>query len=93
MTVSVTGGEMSPYPPDRVLRAVPVPRFPDYTFLGDPSVSKTAAVSSRYTDASLRGVITDIHALSLTDHLVCTFSSQVGGTALCGPHMTCTPIR
>ncbi|XP_043204524.1 alpha-(1,6)-fucosyltransferase-like [Amphibalanus amphitrite] len=54
-----------------------VNKFPDYTFLGDPSVSKTAAVSSRYTDASLRGVITDIHALSLTDHLVCTFSSQV----------------
>ena len=31
----------------------------------------------RYSDSSLRGVIQDIHLLSLTDYLVCTFSSQV----------------
>jgi hypothetical protein len=40
-------------------------------------VAKTAAVSSRYSDSSLRGVIQDIHLLSLSNYLVCTFSSQV----------------
>ena len=40
-------------------------------------MARTAAVSSRYSDSSLRGVIQDIHLLSLTDYLVCTFSSQV----------------
>merc|ERR1711981_1284175 len=44
---------------------------------GDQEVARTAAVSSRYSDSSLRGVIQDIHLLSLTDYLVCTFSSQV----------------
>lgn len=51
--------------------------YPNYEFLGDQEISKTAAVSSRYTDSSLRGVIQDIHMLSVSDHLVCTFSSQV----------------
>ena len=57
------------------------------------NVAKSAAVSSRYTDSSLRGVIQveglfspglfidffpqDIHMLSISDFLVCTFSSQV----------------
>lgn len=36
-----------------------------------------AAVSTRYTDSSLNGIILDIHLLSLSDYLVCTFSSQV----------------
>ena len=52
-------------------------KYPDTEFLGDPAVARSAAVSSRYSDSSLRGVIQDIHLLSLTDHLVCTFSSQV----------------
>ncbi|XP_064116313.1 alpha-(1,6)-fucosyltransferase-like [Macrobrachium nipponense] len=52
-------------------------KFPDYTFIGDPNIAKTAAVATRYTDASLKGIIADIHFLSLTDYLVCTFSSQV----------------
>ncbi|RXG59715.1 Alpha-(1,6)-fucosyltransferase [Armadillidium vulgare] len=52
-------------------------KFPNYTIYGDPNVSKTAAVSTRYTDASLRGIIADIYFLSLSDYLVCTFSSQV----------------
>ena len=38
---------------------------------------RSAALDSRYSDSSLRGVIQDIHLLSLTDHLVCTFSSNV----------------
>ncbi len=31
----------------------------------------------RYNANSLRGIISDIHLLSKTDYLVCTFSSQV----------------
>lgn len=36
-----------------------------------------AAVSTRYSDSSLNGIILDIHLLSLSDYLICTFSSQV----------------
>jgi len=52
-------------------------KFPDYEFLGDQKASKSAAVSSRYSSNSLKGIISDIHMLSRTDFLVCTFSSQV----------------
>ena len=52
-------------------------KFPEYTFMGDQTIAKSAAVSSRYTMKSLQGIITDIHMLSITDYLVCTFSSQV----------------
>lgn len=52
-------------------------KYPHYEILGDPAISKTAAVSSRYSDTSLNGIIIDIHMLSMTDFLVCTFSSQV----------------
>lgn len=52
-------------------------KYPDIEFLGDQNVAKSAAVSSRYSDSSLRGVIQDIHMLSISDYLVCTFSSQV----------------
>ena len=54
-------------------------KFPDVEFLGDEDIARSAAVGSRYSDSdsSLRGVLQDIHLLSLTDHLVCTFSSNV----------------
>ena len=52
-------------------------RYPEYEFLSDNEVSKSAGLSSRYSDLSLRGVVTDIQLLSQTDFLVCTFSSQV----------------
>ncbi|KAG7177849.1 Alpha-(1 6)-fucosyltransferase-like 4 [Homarus americanus] len=52
-------------------------KYPDYTFVGDPNIARTAAVATRYTDASLKGIIADVHFLSLTDYLICTFSSQV----------------
>jgi len=32
-------------------------KFSNYEFLGDQDVAKSAAVSSRYSDSSLRGVI------------------------------------
>jgi len=52
-------------------------RYPNYDVIGDPKLSKSAGLSSRYTEDSLRGIVIDIHLLSLTDYLVCTFSSQV----------------
>nr|CAG4650039.1 EOG090X03KK [Sida crystallina] len=52
-------------------------KYPQYEFLGDVSIAKGAAVATRYTDSSLRGILLDIHMLAHTDHLVCTFSSQV----------------
>ena len=52
-------------------------RYPSYVFISDNSISQTAALGSRYSEASLIGVILDIHFLSITDFLVCTFSSQV----------------
>lgn len=52
-------------------------KYPHYEVIGDPNVAKMAAVSTRYTDSSLNGIILDIHLLSLSDYLVCTFSSQV----------------
>ncbi|XP_030380911.1 alpha-(1,6)-fucosyltransferase [Scaptodrosophila lebanonensis] len=52
-------------------------KYPQYHIVGDPEVARMAAVSTRYTDTALNGIILDIHLLSLSDHLVCTFSSQV----------------
>ncbi|XP_064621833.1 alpha-(1,6)-fucosyltransferase-like isoform X2 [Lineus longissimus] len=52
-------------------------KYPNYEFIGDIEISKTAGLSSRYSDASLHGIIVDIYLLSLSDFLVCTFSSQV----------------
>ncbi|XP_071797508.1 alpha-(1,6)-fucosyltransferase-like [Asterias amurensis] len=51
--------------------------YPQYLFISDNAISKSAGLSSRYTKNALLGVITDIHFLSLSDFLVCTFSSQV----------------
>lgn len=36
-----------------------------------------ASLSNRHTNSSLYGIILDIHLLSRSDYLVCTFSSQV----------------
>ncbi|XP_018333907.1 alpha-(1,6)-fucosyltransferase [Agrilus planipennis] len=52
-------------------------KYPNYEILGDPQVSMSAAVETRFTENSLKGIILDIHFLSQCDYLVCTFSSQV----------------
>jgi glycoprotein 6-alpha-L-fucosyltransferase len=52
-------------------------RYPDYVFYGDAAVAQSAQLNSRYGTESLKGVLLDIHFLSLCDYLVCTFSSQV----------------
>lgn len=51
--------------------------FPHYHFYGDVQVAKSASLGRRYSTESLKGIILDIHMLSRTDYLVCTFSSQV----------------
>lgn len=58
-------------------------KYPNYEIIGDPDVARMAAVSTRYTDSSLNGIIMDIHLLSMCDHLVCTFSSQVCRVGKC----------
>nr|KAG5712823.1 hypothetical protein BaRGS_007420 [Batillaria attramentaria] len=52
-------------------------KYPGYMFISDNGISKSASLGSRYSDSSLRGIILDIHFLSQSDFLVCTFSSQV----------------
>lgn len=52
-------------------------RYPDYIFYGDATIAQSAQVNTRYGTDSLKGVLLDIHFLSLSDYLVCTFSSQV----------------
>ena len=56
-----------------------VPEYEEkgYYFLGDADVANSAGVGTRYELDSLKNVIMDIWLLSLTDHIVCTFSSQV----------------
>nr|XP_006818474.1 PREDICTED: alpha-(1,6)-fucosyltransferase-like [Saccoglossus kowalevskii] len=52
-------------------------KFPDYVFVSDNDISKSASLHQRSSEESLKGVIADIHFLSESDYLVCTFSSQV----------------
>lgn len=52
-------------------------KYPNYAFVSDVDFSKTASMGTRYSHASLIAVILDIHFLSRSDFLVCTFSSQV----------------
>ncbi|XP_053388039.1 alpha-(1,6)-fucosyltransferase-like [Mercenaria mercenaria] len=54
-----------------------VQKYPDYKFISDNEVSKSAGMNSRYTNTSLRGILLDVHLLSMCNYLVCTFSSQV----------------
>ena len=53
--------------------------YPHYIFLGNKAASKLASKrdQARLSRAGLFGIIEDIHILSLSDHLVCTMSSNV----------------
>ncbi len=44
---------------------------------GDIDIAQSAQLNSRYGTESLKGLLLDIHFLSLCDYLVCTLSSQV----------------
>uniref|UniRef100_A0A5K3EQW1 GT23 domain-containing protein n=1 Tax=Mesocestoides corti TaxID=53468 RepID=A0A5K3EQW1_MESCO len=50
---------------------------PRYEFIGDVKRAQSASLATRYTHESLLAVITDVVALSHTDYIVCTFSSQI----------------
>ncbi len=53
-------------------------RYPEYLFISNKEFSQSAyRQSTRYTESSLRGIILDTHFLSLTNYLVCGFSSNV----------------
>jgi hypothetical protein len=54
-----------------------IQKFPDYTFIGDVNVSKSAALSTRLSSTSFKGILSDINILSRSDYLVCTLSSQI----------------
>lgn len=56
-------------------------KYPKYEIIGDVDVASMASLGTRYSDASLNGIISDIHLLSMCDYVVCTFSSQVCRTA------------
>lgn len=73
-------------------------RFPKYLFVSDKAFAQSAgwSMASRFSEDALRHVILDSHLLSLTNFLVCTFSSNVrvgGGIiyALSGSH-TVVPL-
>jgi hypothetical protein len=51
--------------------------YPEYEFYNNLAGAQVAAVSSRYTDASLEGLLQDVFVLAHADYLVGTFSSQV----------------
>ena len=53
-------------------------RYPDYEFISDNEVSKTAGtMNKRYSEVGLFGVILDVLILAECDYIVCTLSSQV----------------
>ena len=53
-------------------------RYPQYQFLTDVEISSKAKnQNTRYDLQSLYGVVFDVTTLSMSDYLVCCFSSQV----------------
>lgn len=52
-------------------------KYPGYVFISDYNTTQAASLQTRFTKASLVGIVTDVHLLSQTDYLVCTFSSNV----------------
>ncbi|CAI2727566.1 unnamed protein product [Schistosoma spindalis] len=51
--------------------------YPNYTVYGSPLRSQSANLNMRMSVGSMNNVIVDVIALSMTDFLVCTFSSNV----------------
>lgn len=48
-----------------------------YRFFGDVSIARNAVPDNRDTKQALEQLVLDIWMLSMSDHLVCTFSSQI----------------
>ena len=58
-------------------------KYPKYNFIGNSMISEIASKeSTRYSNSSLWGVLTDVMMLSQTDYIVCTFSSAVSSVTL-----------
>ncbi|KAF2881553.1 hypothetical protein ILUMI_24629 [Ignelater luminosus] len=51
--------------------------YPHYEILDDSTIAKTASAVNRCFLTALKGIIFDLHMLSMSDFLVCTFSSRV----------------
>ena len=57
-------------------------RYGEYPVFYEKSISQVASVmKQRYTKQNLIGIISDVTLLSMSDYLVCTFSSNVGRAA------------
>lgn len=52
-------------------------KYPDYKIIVNEDGAKVANYSTRYSDESFRGLLLDIHLLSKTDYIICTFSSHI----------------
>ncbi|XP_052212208.1 alpha-(1,6)-fucosyltransferase-like [Dreissena polymorpha] len=52
-------------------------RYPNYTFVSDNEVSRTAGLGDCFTNASLHGLILDIYLISRYRFIVCTFIKYV----------------
>ncbi|CAH8524641.1 unnamed protein product [Schistosoma margrebowiei] len=52
-------------------------KYPSYIFYGNRERANSASLFTRKNEDSIMGVVTDVFALSKTNYLVCTFSSQV----------------
>lgn len=52
-------------------------KYPDYEVATEQQNSRSAVLSSRYSNKALHGIILDMSLLAESDFLVCTFSSQV----------------
>lgn len=49
--------------------------YPHFHFIFDPDVARMAI--NRSLESSLNGILTDVHMLAMSDHLICTLSSNV----------------
>jgi glycoprotein 6-alpha-L-fucosyltransferase len=60
-------------------------KYPEYEILVNEDAAKVANFTQRYSEFSMRGLLLDVHMLSRTDHLICTFTSHI--CRLCYEHM------
>ena len=56
-------------------------KYPNYKFIGNESRANSASLTNRYNIDSLKKTMVDVHMLSLSDYIVCTFSSNLARTA------------
>ncbi|CAF4932014.1 unnamed protein product [Rotaria sp. Silwood1] len=52
-------------------------KYPEYIFYGDTAVAQSAQLNTRYGTESLKGVLLDVHFLSLCDYLICRVAYEI----------------